>query len=135
MAIRAFRSYDLVLMDTAGGSMFNVRHLHELKAILGAAQTDERILVLTVGSTIDDLRAAVENYRSLQPTSLMFSKLDETRQLGVMYTIAVESGLPVSYLSVGQEVPDDIRTATPELLAALVIEGNARSGKASAESA
>jgi len=122
-------------MDTAGGSMFNVRHLHELKTILGAAQADERVLVLSVGATADDLRAVVENYRSLMPTSLMFSKLDETRQLGVMYTLAAETGLPVSYLSVGQEVPDDIRTATPELLAGYVVEGNLTSGQASAESA
>ncbi len=134
-AVRAFRAYDLVLMDTAGGSMFNVRHLHELKTILGAAQADERVLVLSVGATADDLRAVVENYRSLMPTSLMFSKLDETRQLGVMYTLAAETGLPVSYLSVGQEVPDDIRTATPELLAGYVVEGNLTSGQASAESA
>lgn len=134
-AVRAFREYDLVLMDTAGGSMFNVRHLHELKTMVGAAQADERILVMTVGSTLDDMRTAVENYRSLNPTSLMFSKLDETRQFGVMFTVAIETGLPVSYLSVGQDVPEDIRTATPELLATLVVEGNSRSGKASAESA
>ena len=131
LAVRGFRDYDLVLVDTAGGSQFDVRHIRESKEVLSAIGADEVLLMLGLGAQIDDLRHIVANFRCLRPTSLMFSKLDETRQFGAMFTLISESRLPVSYLSIGQDVPDDIRVARGGAMADLIVKGRKRRGQAS----
>jgi flagellar biosynthesis protein FlhF len=127
-ALRAFLDYDLVLIDTPGGSQFNVRYLKETQAILRAARPDETLLTLSSGAQLEDLRLTVENFRNLRPTALMFTKLDETRKFGAMLSAIVEADLPVAYFSIGQDVPADIRLAQPAGVASLVVEGKGRRG-------
>lgn len=127
-ALRAFLDYDLVLIDTPGGSQFNVRYLKETQAILRAARPDETLLALSSGAQLEDLRLTVENFRHLRPTALMFTKLDETRKFGAMLSAIVEADLPVAYFSIGQDVPADIRLAQPAGVASLVVEGKQRRG-------
>jgi flagellar biosynthesis protein FlhF len=127
-ALREFREFDLVLMDTAGGSQFNLEQINELKGLLHAAHPHETFLVMSAPTQLDDLRNVVSNFKCLDPTALMFTKLDETRQYGALFSILMESGLPVCYVSTGQNVPDDIRVATPGLIANLVLEGKEHRG-------
>ena len=127
-ALRAFRDYDLVLIDTAGGSQFNLEQINELKGILYAVRPHETVLVLGANTQLADLQNTVSNFKCLGPTSVLFTKLDETRQYGAMFSILVEAGLPLSFASVGQNVPDDIRIASPGMIANLILEGRARRG-------
>ena len=122
-ALEAFREHDLVLIDTAGGSQFNLEQIRELQGLLQAAKPHEIILALGAGAQHTDLHSVVHNFRILGPSSLMFTKLDETAHYGGLISLAAETGLPVSYLSVGQNVPDDLRVAAPGLMASLVLEG------------
>ncbi len=133
-AMKQFQDYDLVLMDTAGGSQFNLEQINELKAVLHAARPHEVMLVLSAATHMDDLRSVVSNFKCLQPASLLFTKLDETRQYGSMLNMLLEAGLPLSYVSVGQNVPDDIRVAAPGMIANLVLEGRNNRGGSSAKS-
>lgn len=130
-AIRAYRDCDLVLIDTAGGSQFNMRHISELKEILGAAQPDDVMLVLGANTQLEELRNIVTNFKCLGPTSLFFTKLDETRRFGVMFSLIAEAGLPLGYLGTGQNVPDDIALARPAALANLIVEGKEKRGRSS----
>lgn len=127
-AIARFSDYDLVLMDTPGGSQFNLEQINELRAVLEAAQPDETILALGAGTPLEDMRHVVGNLRCLKPTSLLFTKTDETRQYGAMLSCLIESGLPLSYISYGQDVPEDIRAGTPQAVAGYVLEGSYRHG-------
>ncbi len=122
-ALGEFTEYDLVLIDTPGGSQYNLEQINELKGIMEAAAPDETILVLGAGTPLMDMHHVVNNFMCLNPTSLMFSKLDETRQYGAMLSLSLESRMPLSYVSVGQNVPDDIRIVSPELVASLILEG------------
>ena len=100
--------------------------------MLRAARPDDIMLALPVGGYMDDLRFIVENYSVLQPNSVVFTKLDETRKYGAMLSIVHETGWPVSYLSVGQDVPGDIRLAQAGSLADLVVTGRtSRAGSSS----
>lgn len=121
-ALVDLRNHDLVLVDTAGGSQFNLAQIEELRGMLEAAQPDEVLLVLGANTQIEDLRTAVANFRTLRPTALMFSKLDETRRYGALFSIVAEAGLPLSYFSTGQNVPDDIELASAGKVARLLIE-------------
>jgi flagellar biosynthesis protein FlhF len=121
-ALDATRGCDLVFIDTAGGSQFNLEQINELKTLLLAAQPHETLLVLSAPTQVDDLRNVVSNFKCVHPTSLMFTKLDETRQYGALFSVLVESELPLAYVSTGQNVPDDIALAKPEIVANLLLE-------------
>lgn len=121
-AIKMFRDCDLVLMDTAGGSQFNHEQIQELKTLLDVARPDEVMLVLPANMQVEELRSVVESFQCTRPTSLLFSKLDETRRYGALISIAVETNLPLCYFSIGQNVPDDIELATPSKTAKLLLE-------------
>lgn len=127
-ALRAFAGYDLVLMDTAGGSQFNLEQINELKGCLRAARPHETMLVMSACTPVDDMRNIVANFRCCNPTSVLFTKVDETRQYGAMLSVLAETGLPMSYLSTGQNVPDDICLASPAIMANLILEGKIKRG-------
>ena len=121
--LRKLRDIDLVFVDTAGGSQFNKGQLREMRDMLAAAEPDETMLVMGANTQLDDLRQIVLNFGPLRPTSLFFSKLDETRRYGSLYTVLTETELPLSYFSVGQNVPEDLVLAKPEMVSELLLEG------------
>jgi flagellar biosynthesis protein FlhF len=123
-AVQEYRDYDLVLIDTAGGSQFNLEQISELKLVLQAAQPHETVLTISAGTPLEDMRNVLRNFLCLDPTAMMFTKVDETRQYGAMLSLLWESGLPLSYLSTGQNVPDDITVATGGKLAQLIAQGS-----------
>jgi flagellar biosynthesis protein FlhF len=122
-AIESFRGCDVVLIDTAGGSQFNKGQLRELREMLQGAAPHEILLMLAANTQFDDQQQIVTNFMPLKPTSLFFSKLDETRRYGSLYTVLAETGLPMSYLSTGQDVPNDLVLAQPDIVADLVLRG------------
>jgi flagellar biosynthesis protein FlhF len=122
-ALDAFSDYDLVFIDTAGSSQFNLEQINELKTILDAASPFEVILTLSANTQLADLRNVVSNFKCLNPTSILFTKVDETRQYGAMLSLLAEAGLPLSYLCAGQNVPDDLRVAASATVANLIMEG------------
>jgi len=128
VALQEFGGYDLVLIDTAGGSQFNLEQINELKSCLRAARPHETILVMSACTPLDDMRNIVANFNCCEPTSVLFTKVDETRQYGAMLSVLAESGLPMSYLSTGQNVPDDICLASPAIMANLILEGRIKRG-------
>lgn len=127
-ALRDLQHYDLVFMDTAGNSQFNLEQINELKSLLQAVDPFETILALSANTHLEDLRSIVSNFKCLNPASILFTKIDETRQYGAMLTIMAEAGLPLAYLSNGQNVPDDIRVASSAIVANLIMEGKENRG-------
>ncbi|MCF6284942.1 MAG: flagellar biosynthesis protein FlhF [Candidatus Hydrogenedentes bacterium] len=127
-ALQAFQSYDLVLVDTAGGSQFNLEQINELKGVLLSARPHETLLVMSAGTPLDDMRNILSNFKCCTPTAVLFTKVDETRQYGALLSVMAESGLPLSYLSTGQNVPDDICIASPATVANLILEGTLKRG-------
>ncbi|MCC6486371.1 MAG: flagellar biosynthesis protein FlhF [Candidatus Hydrogenedentes bacterium] len=123
--LRKLRDVDLIFVDTAGGSQFNKGQLRELREMLIAAAPDETMLVMGANTQLDDLRQILLNFAPLQPTSLFFSKLDETRRYGSLYTLATEAELPLSYFSTGQNVPEDLVLVKPDMVSSLLLEGKA----------
>jgi flagellar biosynthesis protein FlhF len=124
--LKEFEDYDLVMIDTVGGSQFNLDQIRELQAILDPARLDEVTLVLSANTQLTELRSAVKNFGCLVPTSLLFSKLDETQYFGALLTVAAESGLPLGYFSTGQNVPNDIELASPGKVVKLLFSEGGR---------
>jgi flagellar biosynthesis protein FlhF len=52
---------------------------------------------------------------------LIFSKIDETSSIGTLFNMKIQSGLPISYLTIGQRVPEDIEIAHPRRVASRLL--------------
>jgi flagellar biosynthesis protein FlhF len=112
---------DLVLIDTAGRSPRDDLQIQELKRLLAEANVDEVHLVISMTSSLRTLEATAEKFSAANTTSLIATKLDEAASMGTLLSLARKIPLPISYLTTGQDVPDDIESARPERIARLVL--------------
>jgi len=120
-AIDELGDVDLVLIDTAGRSPRDEVKIRELADFLAAAQPDEVHLVLSAVAGERSLRAAVEKFSPAGADRLILTKLDEADGLGGVLAVLGQVNRPVSYLTTGQAVPDDIEPANRTRLARLIL--------------
>lgn len=112
---------DLVLIDTAGRSPRDDLKIQELKRLLAAADVDEVHLVLSMTSSLRTLIATAEKFSVANTTSLIMTKLDEAASMGTLLSVARKLALPFSYLTTGQDVPDDIESAEATRIGRLIL--------------
>jgi len=122
-AIKKYAGYDLVLIDTPGRSPNDRKHLQELSVLMSAANPDEIHLILSAGTRYQDLLDILEKFQLIPITHLLFSKIDETSRYGDMISLAIHTSKSISYLTTGQNVPDDITTPRPESLCRMLLTG------------
>lgn len=120
-AVRRMTDFDLILMDTTGRSQGDEMRLHELRSYLQEAGADEIHLVLSSTARSRVLQQTAERFSIVGTTSLIVTKLDESAGLGNLLPLAQTSGLPVSYVTNGQNVPEDIETAGVPRLARWIL--------------
>ena len=116
-AVNRMTDLDLVLLDTAGRSPRDEVQIQELKSMLGEARADEVHLVLSSTAASKSLVKTAEQFAQVGATSLLLTKLDEAMSLGHLLTLFRNCPLPLSYLTTGQNVPDDIAVAASASLA------------------
>ncbi|KNZ70867.1 flagellar biosynthetic protein FlhF [Thermincola ferriacetica] len=113
---------DLILIDTAGRSHKNVAQMAELKAYLDAADATEILLVLSATTKYKDMLEIINSYSDIPLTKLVFTKLDETSTYGAILNIINKTQKHLSYVTVGQNVPDDIEIADPEKIVKMIVK-------------
>jgi flagellar biosynthesis protein FlhF len=121
---------DLILLDTAGRSPKDEVRIQELKAFLSEARADEVHLVLSSVAGAQTLEKTAERFAAVGATSLILTKLDEANGLGNLLPLLRSSRLPLSYLTDGQNVPDDIQTAEAARLAQRILGGGCETAMA-----
>ncbi len=128
-AVESLSDCDVIVMDTAGRSQNDAKRLDELRSFLGAAKPDQTHMVLstTVGRKV--LERTVERFGALGPDRAVLTKLDEAESFGMILEAARLCGLPISYVTTGQEVPDDMEAARPERLARMVLGAGVEVGR------
>ncbi|AKX93540.1 flagellar biosynthesis protein FlhF [Moorella thermoacetica] len=127
-ALGRLEDRDIILVDTAGRAPENKAMLAETRGFLEAMPEGAVYLVLSSATRRQDLLQAVERFRPLNYNRLIFTKLDETSCPGVMVTVAAAAGVPLAYVTAGQDVPDDLEVADPYLLAERIWKAVARDG-------
>ncbi len=120
-AIDELGDVDIVLIDTAGRSPRDEVKIRELADFLAEARPDEVHLVLSAVAGERSLRAAVERFAVVHADRLILTKLDEADGLGGVLAVLGQADRPVSYLTTGQAVPDDIEPADRARLARLIL--------------
>jgi len=111
---------DLILIDTAGRSPKDQAGHDELVAMTRGACKIETHLVLAAPVDESVLMDTIRRYQSLPIRNVILTKLDETSKFGGIYNVLSQVAIPVSYLSAGQRVPEDLESATPQRLVELV---------------
>ena len=120
-AIYRLRHCPLILIDTAGRSPRDQAQLKVLREFLQAAEPTQTHLVLSAASSPAHAELAMEQFRQLEPTHLLLTKLDEALCLGSWYGPLAAGNWPLSYLTTGQRVPEDIVTANSRRVASLIL--------------
>lgn len=132
-ALHRLGDCDVVLIDTAGRSPNDTDHLKELKAYLDQAKADEVHLVLSSTASPKALERVWQGFGPLGIDRVMFTKLDEAIGFGVIAETLLKVGARLSYLTTGQDVPDDIEVGHAGRVAELVLgAGIFRSGSMNA---
>lgn len=120
-AVERQRHRELILVDTAGRSPRNVEQMQELVHDLKVLKADEIYLVLSMTSSPGDAERILESYLPTGVQRVIFTKWDEANTPGMVYNIAYKYKIPLSYITCGQNVPDDIEIADPDKITRAIL--------------
>ena len=115
---------ELIFVDTAGRSQKNSMGLAELRTILDGVKTELDIhLVLAATTKWKDALDIMTRFNQLMYSKIIITKLDETNSIGSLLSI-LNKEKKLSYVTMGQGVPDDLELAQKEkLLELLTFDG------------
>lgn len=114
---------DVVLIDTVGRNPHKSLQLAELKTYLNAAKPTETHLVLSATFGPGYLAQAAKQFAALDTDRLIITKLDEMPSWGILPGLIQQTGLPLAFVTDGQEVPRHLRYADPAEIALRVLGG------------
>ncbi|NSB12990.1 flagellar biosynthesis protein FlhF [Clostridium beijerinckii] len=120
-AIEAMNNCDVVLIDTTGRSSKNAMQISELRAFVQKANPDHVNMVISATTKNSDIKSILSGYSELEYDNIIITKLDETTVYGSLYNIAKIANKPVSFITIGQNVPDDIMVPTKEEVASFIL--------------
>lgn len=120
-ALYRHRDKQLILIDTAGRSPRNQYQLAELQALLEIDPYIETHLVLSTTTKYKDALEIVKRFSVCSPQKFLFTKIDEASNIGTMLNLLYQFPSMLSYVTNGQNVPDDIELASPNKLANLIL--------------
>jgi len=112
---------DMILMDTAGRNFRNEMAVSELQSLLRMEENRDTFLVLSLSMKYNDMKKVTENFHTFGIHKVLFTKSDETDTLGSIVNLLYDFPLSLSYITNGQNVPDDILVADAEDIAEQVI--------------
>lgn len=120
-AINSMSGCDTILVDTTGRSSKNAMQISELRAFIDKIRTDNIHLVISSTTKNRDIDTIVEGYKILGYNNVIITKLDETTTYGSILNILQSAGRPISFVTTGQNVPDDIKRITGDEIANLIL--------------
>ncbi|MDE5824225.1 MAG: flagellar biosynthesis protein FlhF [Lachnospiraceae bacterium] len=116
-AVEDFKEYDYILVDTTGHSPNNEAQCESMGDLIHSVDANaskEVFLVLSASTKYRDLMRTADIYKEITDYKLIFTKLDETTTLGDIYNLKLYTGATLSYVTCGQNVPDDIEYFNPQ---------------------
>ncbi|MBC8283783.1 MAG: flagellar biosynthesis protein FlhF [Nitrospinae bacterium] len=111
---------DLILIDTTGRSHRDKDYSCQLKEIFAAVGGVETHLVLSVTAHEKQFSTIYQQFCPLGVDRVLFTKLDEGLSFGPLFNFSVRNRVPLSYFTVGQNVPEDLEVAVPDKVISLI---------------
>ena len=124
---REYENLDVILVDTIGFSHKNEEQRQDTKKLINALDgfyDTEVYLVLSATTKHRDLIDIADSYMEFADFNLIFTKLDETKCLGNIFNMKQYTKAQLSYITVGQNVPDDIEILNTQKLVKQLLGGN-----------
>lgn len=124
--IKEWKDYDLVLIDTAGLSHKNEEQREDIKNLItGVSEEYEKEICLVLSATTKyrDLKDIVDVYKEEFKFKLIFTKLDETSCYGNILNMKLYTGADLSYITYGQNVPEDIEVFNMQKIVKILLGG------------
>ncbi len=115
-AIEEYKTKKLFLIDTPGYDAANLEEASELLAFLRRNPQVEVQLVLPASLRATSAARVLQRFAAFGARKLLFTRLDEADTPGAVLEPALRSGLPVSFLGTGQQVPEDLEEASKSRL-------------------
>ncbi len=128
-ALKLFKEFDYIFVDTAGHSHKNETQKANMSEFIHSVDgkvEKEAYLVLSATTKYRDLVSIAECYMEMTEYKLIFTKLDETMTLGNLLNLKLYTGAPLSYVTCGQNVPDDIEQFNPQKTVKLLLGGKSK---------
>ena len=123
-ALSRHHDKELILIDTAGRSPKDTLCIEELATFLRPDLNIDKHLVLSATTRSTELFEAIKRFGRLGIDNTIITKTDECATLGVMLDIQMndrDNMIPFSWITNGQRVPEDLLTASRELMAELIM--------------
>ncbi|HCL4548588.1 flagellar biosynthesis protein FlhF [Clostridium botulinum] len=115
---------DVILVDTTGRSSKNMMQISELRAFIEKIKEKSVHLVISASTKNKDIETIIKGYSILEYENIIITKLDETSIYGSILTILDKGKKPISFITTGQDVPDDIKEGNKEEIAKIVLGEN-----------
>jgi len=116
--LETLKAYDIILVDTAGMSPYDTQKFIKTVEFVQSDMPRKIEVNLVLSATVkyEDMDDIYNNFSFLNLNSVIISKFDETKHLGTLLNFMLLYKVPMSYFSIGQEVPDDLLVASKEYL-------------------
>lgn len=119
-AVKSFADKDIILVDTPGRARPDDGYLNQIEFALPDQSIETSLLINATGSP-EHLENIVSAYSRFRISNLIVTKIDESGKFGMLYDVIAKTNKPVTYLTCGQNVPQDIEEVTPARMANLMI--------------
>ncbi|MBB5172059.1 flagellar biosynthesis protein FlhF [Texcoconibacillus texcoconensis] len=115
--------YDVILVDSAGRNFRNPLYVEQLSQVIDFDNEMETHLVLALTSKYRDMSKIIEQFQLIDIDKLILTKEDETDTSGAALNLVCDYQIGISYMTDGQNVPDDMSEATADSLVQKVVRG------------
>lgn len=121
LAMSRFEKYDLVLIDTPGRNPKDQGQVAGMVEMFQGYDVSVHLAIETATRQYE-VREILERYEELQPDAVIMTKHDEAKMFGAIVNASGISDVPISYVTMGQRVPEDIARPDNAFLGRQVVE-------------
>lgn len=120
-ALNRHKDKELILIDTAGRSPRDSFCIDELSSFFAPEYNIEKHLVLSATTRENEIIETIQQFTKIKLSNTIFTKIDECMSLGVLLNTQLQNSNPISYITNGQRVPEDLLEITPKKIAELIM--------------
>lgn len=113
--------YDYIFIDSAGAGYHNISAIDDVNKIIENVDFTHKYLVMQANLSKNSIKNTINTFKKWKPTSIILSKIDETIRYGEVVEGISTATIPLSYFSIGQNIPDDIEQAEKRKLLELLL--------------
>jgi flagellar biosynthesis protein FlhF len=106
----------LILIDTAGMSQRDMKLVEQINTLRQSAFSIKSYLVMSAASEYRVMNEIISAFRFFEPQACILTKLDEAVTGGPALSSLIEQNLPVSFVTNGQRVPEDMFSPVAQTL-------------------